>query len=55
MIVIPQHFFNTSYNGANYPGVPKVQGLKNGANCQQFAYELLRYHGLVGYPRFSVQ
>lgn len=33
------------YNGAHYPGAAQVKGLEGGANCQQFAYELLRYFG----------
>ena len=33
------------YEGARYPGAPGVNGLEGGANCQQFAYELLRHFG----------
>ncbi|EAY28088.1 NlpC/P60 family protein [Microscilla marina] len=46
MIDIPPHFFEVTYQGAHYPGSPKVNGLQGGANCQVFAYELLRHHGL---------
>jgi cell wall-associated NlpC family hydrolase len=33
------------YNASFYPGVQK--GLEHGANCQHFAYELLRHFGLI--------
>lgn len=33
------------YSGACYPGAPGVVGLAEGANCQLFAYELLRHFG----------
>jgi hypothetical protein len=33
------------YNGKRYPGAPGVSGLEGGANCQLFAYELLRANG----------
>ena len=46
ILTIPLHFFDVSYNGAHYPGSAKVKGLEGGANCQVFAYELLRYFGL---------
>lgn len=42
---IPDYFFSVPYNGAHYPGAAQVKGLEGGANCQQFAYELLRYFG----------
>jgi lipoprotein Spr len=45
MIEVPPHFFTVSYNGDCYPGAPGVSGIAEGANCQQFAYELLRYFG----------
>lgn len=45
MIEVPKHFFTVSYNGDRYPGAPGVSGLADGANCQLFAYELLRYFG----------
>jgi hypothetical protein len=46
MIVdIPKHFFSTYYDGGCYPGAQGVSGLSKGANCQQFAYELVRYFG----------
>jgi hypothetical protein len=46
-IKIPDTFWTIPYNGAHYPGGPGVEGLKGGANCQQFAYELLRHNGFV--------
>jgi cell wall-associated NlpC family hydrolase len=46
-IKIPDIFWSVPYNGAHYPGGAGVEGLKGGANCQQFAYELLRQNGFV--------
>src|SRR5687767_7490333 len=42
---IPDSFWSVRYNGACYPGA--ASGLAQGANCQLFAYELLRHHGLL--------
>lgn len=36
-----------TYNATHYPGAVNTNGLEGGANCQQFAYELLRQHGLA--------
>ena len=47
MIEIPPHFFDVTYKGAHYPGSPRTNGLEGGANCQVFAYELLRHHGIT--------
>jgi lipoprotein Spr len=44
---VPPRFHGTAYNGAHYPGAPGVNGLEGGANCQQFAYELIRHYGCV--------
>ncbi|WGZ94351.1 MAG: NlpC/P60 family protein [Candidatus Thiothrix putei] len=44
IFVIPPHFLTIRYNGAHYPGSPNTNGLEGGANCQQFAYELLRHN-----------
>jgi cell wall-associated NlpC family hydrolase len=44
-IKIPDAFWNVSYDGSRYPGAPNVTGVQDGANCQQFAYELLRRNG----------
>lgn len=51
---IPEVFFDVPYNGARYPGAPGVTGLTGGANCQHFAYELLRHNGFsIGDMRSS--
>jgi lipoprotein Spr len=42
---IPDRFWNVEYNFDRYPGAPETDGLKEGANCQQFAYEILRHFG----------
>lgn len=47
MIDIPPHFFEVTYKGAHYPGSSRTNGLEGGANCQVFAYELLRHHGIT--------
>lgn len=53
-IRIPDAFWGVTYNGAHYPGAPGVEGLQGGANCQQFAYELLRHNGFrIGNLRSS--
>lgn len=44
---IPAAFWTVAYDGARYPGASGVKGLAGGANCQQFAYELLRSNGFV--------
>jgi hypothetical protein len=46
-LVIPDGFWDVSYEGARFPGAPGVTGLGAGANCQRFAYELLRHNGFV--------
>ncbi len=45
MIKIPREFMSVRYVGKCYPGATGVVGIKDGANCQQFAYELLRHFG----------
>lgn len=42
---IPPRFHGVPYNGALYPGAPGAAGLEGGANCQRFAYELIRHYG----------
>ncbi|MBV9392400.1 MAG: cell wall hydrolase [Verrucomicrobia bacterium] len=42
---IPDRFWKVEYNLDHYPGAPETDGLKGGANCQQFAYEILRHFG----------
>jgi lipoprotein Spr len=44
---IPARFRHVPYHDARYPGAPGVAGLGGGANCQQFAYELLRHFGFA--------
>lgn len=43
---VPPEFYHIPYNGKMHPGAPAVRGLTMGANCQQFAFELLRFNGL---------
>lgn len=43
---LPDEFWQTSYNGKHHPQAEGVKGLEGGANCQQFAYEVLRFYGL---------
>jgi cell wall-associated NlpC family hydrolase len=45
MLTLPLSFLRVPYVAARYPGAPGVRGLEGGANCQQFAYELLRHFG----------
>ncbi len=45
MVRIPEHFLTVRYDGACFPGAPGVSGIAQGANCQQFAYEVLRHFG----------
>ncbi|MEM6831949.1 MAG: cell wall hydrolase, partial [Bacteroidota bacterium] len=51
-IEIPQYFFETKYNGQHYPGAQGVNGLKGGANCQVFVYQLLIHFGYNPLPDF---
>ena len=44
-LTIPARFRVVRYNGSCYPGSPGLRGLRRGANCQHFAYELLRHFG----------
>lgn len=57
MLSVPEPFMEVRYNGARYPGAHysrSVSGadtdLSAGANCQLFAYALLRHFGLVVPP-----
>ncbi len=45
-ISIPIHFFNSIYDASKYPGSGNCISLENGANCQYFAYELLKHFDL---------
>ncbi|MEU5381625.1 MULTISPECIES: hydrolase [unclassified Streptomyces] len=47
---LPSAFWSVPYVGSRFPGSPAVAarpGLAAGANCQLFAYEVLRHFGLV--------
>lgn len=45
MLKIPDHFFSIKYKDKHYPGAKGAYTLKDGANCQVFAYEILRFFG----------
>jgi len=42
---IPPRFFEVEYNGAHFPRASHC-GLKGGANCQVFVYEILNYFAI---------
>ena len=42
---IPDRFWKIPYDVAHDRGSPTLMGIESGANCQNFAYELLRYFG----------
>ena len=42
-MILPPRFYAVRYVGKKYPG--NAAGLKDGANCQHFAYELMRHFG----------
>ena len=44
-LAIPRAFLRIRYDGSQHPRTPRVAGLKTGANCQRFVYELLRHFG----------
>ncbi|MGR9231933.1 hypothetical protein ACU8M5_09140 [Rhizobium leguminosarum] len=44
-IDIPPQFRDVGYNGDHFPGARGVHGVDGGANCQQYAYSLLRHFG----------
>ena len=46
LLNIPERFFDVKYEGARIPGCDNQSNLWLGANCQVFAYELLRENGL---------
>jgi cell wall-associated NlpC family hydrolase len=46
VIEIPARFFEVPYDGSCIPDESRAVRLKDGANCQVFAYELLRHFGL---------
>ncbi|MFF5917878.1 hydrolase [Streptomyces flavochromogenes] len=48
--VLPAEFWTVRYDGSRFPGAAAVTarpGLAAGANCQLFAYEVLRHCGLT--------
>ncbi|MGH4031345.1 hydrolase [Actinomycetota bacterium Odt1-20B] len=50
---LPAAFWTTPYVGSRFPGAAAVRdlpGLGAGANCQLFAYEVLRHFGLSPAP-----
>jgi len=44
-IPVPDRFRDVRYNGGHFPGAPAVDGVEGGANCQQYAYSILRHYG----------
>ena len=51
---IPKRFWAVSYDQAHDPNSPVLHPMAEGANCQNFAYELLRHFGRhVPYLRSS--
>jgi cell wall-associated NlpC family hydrolase len=47
---LPAEFWTVPYDGSRFPGAAAVAaqpGLAAGANCQLFAYEVLRHFGLT--------
>lgn len=47
LIDIPKRFWDVRYNPDHFPGAPGVLGVEGGANCQQYAYSVLRHYGFV--------
>ena len=45
-IIIPEAFFDVQYKSARIPGVESQSDLSLGANCQVFAYAILKENGL---------
>ncbi len=43
LIRIPEEFLKVKYNGKAYPG--NANDFQDGANCQHYCYEFLRYYG----------
>jgi len=44
-IAIPERFRDVRYNADHFPGAPDSNGVEGGANCQQYAFSLLRHYG----------
>ncbi len=50
LLQLPAAFWTVPYEGSRFPGSPEVAdlpSLEEGANCQLFAYEVLRHFSLV--------
>lgn len=45
MLGIPQVYYQVHYNSKRIPGVKQQENLSLGANCQVFAYAVLKYFG----------
>lgn len=45
MLAVPPEFLRVPYRGDRYPRAPGGSRLADGANCQEFAYALLRHFG----------
>lgn len=43
---VPPELVSVHYNAEVYPGAPQASGLKDGANCQVFAYAVLAQFGI---------
>jgi hypothetical protein len=46
-IAIPAHLADVRYSASHFPGAVGVVGVEGGANCQQYAYAVLRHHGFT--------
>ncbi len=46
-IEVPVHLRDVRYSAGHFPGAPGVFGVEGGANCQLYAYAVLRQHGFV--------
>lgn len=46
-IAIPDRLRAVRYNAGHFPGAPGVDGVVGGANCQQYAYAVLRHQGFA--------
>ncbi|WP_117192407.1 NlpC/P60 family protein [Rhizobium terrae] len=46
-IAIPERFRDVPYNPNHFPGAPGIYEVEGGANCQQYAFSLLRHHGFA--------
>ncbi|MGO6853877.1 hypothetical protein ACCS68_26180 [Rhizobium beringeri] len=44
-VEIPPQFWGVRYKGEHFPGARDVRGVEGGANCQQYAYSMLKHFG----------